>query len=54
MKPQHLFIDRPFAKIIWRIIRMSFSLALHKNITKHGQFPSRKIHTITWFLGATV
>ena len=29
----HLFFDCPFAKTIWRIVHMSFSLTLPKNIT---------------------
>jgi hypothetical protein len=30
---QHLFFDCPFAKVVWRIIYMTFGLAPPKNIT---------------------
>jgi hypothetical protein len=30
---QHLFIDCPLAKIVWRIVHMSFSISPPKNIT---------------------
>jgi hypothetical protein len=30
---QHLFFDCPFAKLVWRIIHMTFGLAPPKNIT---------------------
>jgi hypothetical protein len=30
---KHLFFDFPFAKIVWRIIYMTFGLAPSKNIT---------------------
>ena len=30
---QHLFFECPLAKIVWRVVHMSFGLAVPKNIT---------------------
>jgi hypothetical protein len=30
---QHLFIECPLAKVVWRIVHMAFSLSPPKNIT---------------------
>jgi hypothetical protein len=35
MNPFNIFFECPLAKIVWRLVHMTFGLALNKNVTNH-------------------